>query len=183
MLLIGLAFICGISLSICSKSVVKCDKKIHEPMLLYDMLKDIENKETIPWWTKVEQCVYTQRIDNCMDYCRWNGIVCDKNLTNIKKMYLAHKGLRGFIHWQYLPKKLKFLHLSNGNIQNINFNDLSGSMLEILYLNNNGMKDIDFNGLSKTNLKCLDLSKNEIKKINFQGIQGSFFGRVRFKFK
>ena len=146
---------------------------ILEPILLYETFKDTENKEKIQWWAQLEKCAKTKSMNNCMDYCEWRGIYCENDLTAITSIYFGLFGLKGFIHWEYLPKKLRVLDLSNSKIQNLNFNDLSQSMLEILYLNNNGIQQIDLSGLSKTNLKGLDLSNNELNNINFIEIWGS----------
>ena len=92
--------------------------------------------------------------------CQWEGIVCNES-EQVTEIKWSHRGISGFLKWEFLPHTLVELHLLN--------NYLGGDILSRSFPNGLEVLDLSFNffnhhfdlTLLPTALKTLRLSHNE----------------------
>ena len=92
--------------------------------------------------------------------CQWEGILCNES-EQVTEIKWSHRGISGFLKWEFLPHTLVKLNLMSNNLGGVIPIERLPSSLEVLDLSfNNFHRGIDLSLLSAA-MNTLTLSHNQ----------------------
>ena len=136
---------------------------------LLEMVQDIENKESIPWFKRAVQCLSDSSAKHCRDVCQLGkGLHCD-DCGILDGIDLSHLNLMGVIHLESLPQSIRALDIGFNDLSSINLDGLRGKSVNVLNVESNNRIQIETHVFeresgNKLALRRLELSSNQIAK-------------------
>ena len=138
-----------------------------EFVLLLEMVSDIENKESIPWFECAMQCLYDSSANDYLIASQLGtGLVCD-DIGDLIRIDLSDLSLTGTIHLESLPQTVRSLDLSFNDLDTLNLEALRGKGLRRLSVERNDRLRLNMNVFDSDlgrnlSLRTLQLSFNQI---------------------
>ena len=142
---------------------------------LLEMVFDINNKESIPWFTRASLCLFDSSADHCQNISQFGrGLEFDDDGVLIA-IDLSHLNLTGTFHLELLPQSVRSLDLSFNDLESLNVNGLRGKSLQRLNVEHNDrccLKLIifDHDPLRSLSLRVLQMSSNQIAPYTMDSI-------------
>ena len=132
---------------------------------LLEMTSDIDNKESIPWFDRAMQCVFSPLTNQCINTSDLGrGLHCDDNGILIA-VALSHLNLTGTINLESLPQSVRSLDLSFNDLMTLDLDGLRGKSVVILNVENNRRCHINTECFSAERFQ-LNLEKERIWTIS-----------------
>ena len=101
---------------------------------LLEMVSNIENKKSIPWFGRAMLCLSDSSSNDWFE--SGGGLYYDSN-NNLITVDLSHLNLTGALHLASLPPTVRSLDLSFNDLHSLNLEELRGKSVERLNVENN----------------------------------------------
>ena len=149
---------------------------------LLEMVHDISNKESIPWFSCASLCLSDASADHCQNVSQFGrGLECDDNGVLIA-INLSHLNLTGTLHLESLPQSVRSLDLSFNDLESVNVEGLlncnlliRGKSLQRLNVEHNdrcslNMSIFDHETPRSLSLRVIQMSSNQIAPYTMDSI-------------